>query len=359
MERSRVLGSIALVGLCGALVAGAGSALAGTAHRAGPARVAAQVLNPPPRAWHVIAGFSQALPTGNDNNESVNQFYPRTLTIYPGDSVVFTDNETNEPHTVTFAPDPMLRKLEDPRNDAFPKVIKGQQMLVLNPAKWFPSARGPLVETDSGAATHLLNCGLIGPAGTPNPQSCTVTFPHVGIYSYDCLLHSGIPGLPDMDGVIRVIPRPQPVQHTWTVWAGTGSSTDTLNGFFPSNLTIGVGDRVTWKSSGVHFHTVSFGMDPLKTPLFVPAGKGPNGPILAWNPQLFFPSVPKGGIYTGGVANSGVVGLTGNYANLPGQQFLTKPFTLTFTKPGVYTYYCLIHGPLMKGTITVLSGPTS
>jgi plastocyanin len=54
------------------------------------------------------------------------------------------------------------------------------------------------------------------------------------------------------------------------------------------------------------------------------------------------------------VASSGVVALTGNYANLPGQAFLKAPFTLTFTKPGVYKYYCLIH-PGMAGTITVLA----
>src|SRR5690349_1664046 len=262
-------GVVAALLVAGLIVAGA-PALAATQHASG-VRHAADTSMVAPTTWHVIAGFSQALPAGTGNNESVNQFYPRTLTIYPGDRVIFTDNEINEPHTVTFGPDSLLRPLEDPKNDAFPKVINGKQFLVLNPAKWFPSAPGPLVENDSGSATHLLNCGVIGPAGTPNPQSCTVTFPNVGAYAYDCLLHSGIPGLSDMDGVIKVIPRPQPVNHTWTVWAGTGTATDTLNGFSPAQLTIHVGDRVTWKSSGVHFHTVSFGIDPRTTPLFVPA----------------------------------------------------------------------------------------
>jgi plastocyanin len=352
MDKFRVRSGIVMGLLIAGLVINSGPARAVSLYARGAqaTRAAADM----PTTWHVIAGFTQALPADTGNNESVNQFYPRTLTIYPGDSVIFTNNEINEPHTVTFGPDALLRPLEDPKNDAFPKVINGKQFLVLNPAKWFASAPGPLVETDRGSATHLLNCGLIGPAGTPNPQSCTVTFPNVGTYAYDCLLHSGIPGLSDMDGVIKVIPRPQPVNHTWTVWAGTGTATDTFNGFFPSQLSIHAGDRVTWKSSGVHFHTVSFGIDPRTTPLFVPVGKGSQGPILAWNPVVFFPSLPKGGIYTGGVANSGVVTLTGNYANLPGQQFLKAPFTLTFPKPGVYTYYCLIHGPLMKGTITVL-----
>jgi plastocyanin len=355
MRRTHVVGGIGFLCLTGLLLAGAGSALAGAPRAAGTLHGAAQALNPAPRTWHVIAGFSQALPANNGNNESVNQFYPRTLTIYPGDKVVFTDNEVNEPHTVTFGPDALLRPLEDPRNAAFPRVINGRQVLVLNPKKWFPSAPGPLVETDTGAATHLLNCGLIGPAGTPNPQSCTVTFPHVGTYSYECLLHSGVPGNPDMDGVIKVTPRPQPVNRTWTVWAGPGTTTDALNGFVPSHLIIHVGDRVTWQSSGVHYHTVSFGLDPLKTPQVVPVGKDAHGaPIMAFNPRAFFPILPKNGVYLGGVASSGIVGLTGNYLNLPGQAFLKAPFTLRFGRPGTYTYYCLVHGPLMKGTITVL-----
>jgi plastocyanin len=34
--------------------------------------------------------------------------------------------------------------------------------------------------------------------------------------------------------------------------------------------------------------------------------------------------------------------------------FLKAPFTLKFGRPGVYRYYCLVHGPLMTGTITVV-----
>ena len=55
-------------------------------------------------------------------------------------------------------------------------------------------------------------------------QSCTVTFPNVGTYAYDCLFHSGIPGNADMDGVVKVIPRPHAVNHISTVWAATGTS---------------------------------------------------------------------------------------------------------------------------------------
>jgi hypothetical protein len=64
------------------------------------------------------------------------------------------------------------------------------------------------------------------------------------------------------------------------------------------------------------------------------------------------PIVPKNGLFAGGVVSSGIFGLGGNYANLPHQ--VKASFTLRFVRPGTYTYYCLVHGPLMKGTITVL-----
>jgi plastocyanin len=358
MKRAKTRGAIAAVCLLVLLAAGVGSARALTPRTRHAADAGAAMLNAMPRTWHVIAGYSQMLPSGNGNTEAVNQFYPRTLTIYQGDKVTWTVNAANEAHTVAFAPDPVLRHLEDPQVQGLLKTINGKQVFVVNPAVFFPSARGPLVETDAGSAKTLLNCGMIGPVGAPDPQSCTITFPNVGSYAYDCLFHSGIPGLPDMDGVIKVIPRPQPKNHTWTVWAGTGSSTDANDGFFPPNLTIAAGDSVVWKSGGVHFHTVSFGINPRTVPLVVPVGKDARGPILAFNPQLFNPIVPAGGIYSGGMASSGILGLQGNYMNLPGQKFVAQPFKLTFTKPGVYRYYCLVHAPLMVGTITVVPAAT-
>jgi hypothetical protein len=77
-----------------------------------------------PTTWHVIAGFSQALPAGTGNNESVNQFYPRTLTIYQGDRVTFTDHEINEPDTVTFGPDARLRPLVDAQRPSAPSSTR-------------------------------------------------------------------------------------------------------------------------------------------------------------------------------------------------------------------------------------------
>ena len=353
MTRTKIIQGIAASCLIGPLVAGGGSAWALT-QRVHHAQHSAEMTGAAPRTWHVIAGFSQLLPGQNDNREAVDQFYPRKLTIFPGDKVTWTINALNDAHTVTFAPDAMLRHLEDPQVQAPQKEVNGKTYLIANPAVFFPSSRGPLVETDSGSAKTLLNCGILGPGSAKEqPQTCTITFPNVGTYAYDCLLHSGIPGNEDMDGVIKVVPRPQPKDNTWMVMAGTGNAIDAQDGYFPEDLTIHVGDHVRWKAGGVHFHTVSFGVDPRKIPLFLPVGKTDQGPVLAWNPQVIDPIIPPDGMYSGGVASSGILGLEGNYMNLPGQKFTKTPFALTFVKPGVYTYYCLIH-PRMQGTISVL-----
>ena len=177
MKRRTIVEGVALVSVATILATGAGAAWAGAPHAT---RSAAQALNPAPRTWHVIAGFSQMLPRGNDSTQAVNQFYPRTLTIYAGDAVQWTVNAFDEPHTVTFGPDRLLRPLEDPQHQLVPQVVDGKQAMVFNPAVIFPSARGPLVEADAGSAKTLLNCGLIGPGVAPGPQSCTVRFPHVG-----------------------------------------------------------------------------------------------------------------------------------------------------------------------------------
>ena len=353
MTRTPIREALAFCGAAALLAAGVAALPAGGSPHARAAAQPFAALTPAPRIWRVIAGVSQALPVGNGSTESVNQFFPRHLTIHPGDTVIFTDNSANEPHTVTFGPDRLLRPLEDPRNQLLHRVVDGKTMVVFNPAVAFPSARGPLVETDGGAATRVLNCGLIGPAGAPTAQSCAVTFPHVGTYSYDCLLHSGVPGAEDMDGVITVVPRPQPDSGAWTIQAGTGAVPDANDGFAPDHLTVQAGDRVTWRSGGVLFHTVSFGIDPRATPLLVPVGHDAHGPILALNPRIVTPVLPPGGVYTGGVANSGIDHLAGNYVSAHGRQFVATPFTLTFAKPGVYHYHCLVH-PGMAGAITVL-----
>jgi hypothetical protein len=81
MPRTHVVGGIGLLCLAGLLLAGAGSVLAGAPRAAPTHHGAAQMLGPTPRTWRVIAGFTQILPPGNASTETVNQLYPRRLTM--------------------------------------------------------------------------------------------------------------------------------------------------------------------------------------------------------------------------------------------------------------------------------------
>jgi plastocyanin len=110
---------------------------------------------------------------------------------------------------------------------------------------------------------------------------------------------------------------------TWKVDTGAMSKDGVMAmAFFPNVITVDAGDTVNFTGAE---HTVTFpGSD----------GKVPS----ATDPAA---QMPAGGSTYDGTAftNSGI---------LDGQ----KPYTLQFTKPGVYPYYCLLH-PGMMGVVIV------
>jgi plastocyanin len=143
-----------------------------------------------------------------------------------------------------------------------------------------------------------------------------------------------------------------------------------INEFLPAQITAKVGQKVTWTVVGAH--TISFG---------VPAGTqqaaviaAPDGTYhgnqkaaapVGWAgfPQ---PPQPKPGATTTTTtappgppkaknADAGKWDGTGERSSglvlsFPGDNFVS--YSLTFTKPGTYTYLCLIH-PKMGGTVVV------
>jgi plastocyanin len=133
----------------------------------------------------------------------------------------------------------------------------------------------------------------------------------------------------------------------WSVKVGAQSSDASVqaNAFYNNNITIDVGDTVTWTWSADEIHTVTFLSGAPEPPLFN---------VIPGNPPQLQPNfpfvVPNGRTsYDGtGLANSGVFGF------VPG---LTT-FPLTFTKAGTYSYICIVHDG-MDGTVTVNQAGTA
>lgn len=293
--------------------------------------------------WHVLAGG------GTPDNAVANMaYYPSTITIDVGDSITWTVQ--GDAHTVSF--------------------LSGAPQ---------PSPLNPTATAPAGGTTYdgtgVVSSGLILPV--PGHNTYTLTFSKAGTFPYACLIHPG------MNGTVIVQPAGTPYPMTQAQYdaaaavasqqdlatgiaamnTATVTTTKNANGstdyhalagdaagkasimrFLPSTLTISVGDSVTWTNPDMmEPHTVTFAPD---------------------NQYPEFPSAkaitPAGGSTYDGTTftNSGLIVAKGIPAT-PGLPTTTS-YTLTFTKPGVYTYHCVIHDFLgMIGKIRVVSGPVA
>ncbi len=95
--------------------------------------------------------------------------------------------------------------------------------------------------------------------------------------------------------------------------------------FYPSALTVNVGDTVTWSFPSGEPHTVT---------LLGPKGGFPS------------PNDPTAPAPAGGTTYDGTTYTSSGFV------LLGKSYSLQFTQPGTYTFQCLLHGG-MAGTITV------
>ena len=144
---------------------------------------------------------------------------------------------------------------------------------------------------------------------------------------------------------------------------GVSKHADALS-FFPRNVTVHVGETVTWQFFG--FHTVTFPGTKRPYPFAVPTGKQPRiedaagqpfwwsgkAPLLVLSPLAL---LPQGGSTVSSpseTVSSGLMRILSAPANQP-----PAPYSLTFTKPGVYHYQCAVH-PTMHGSVIVLPSTT-
>jgi plastocyanin len=306
-----------------------------------------------------------------------NAFFPSTTKIHVGDSVSWSINGF---HTVSF-----LAAGQEPKGSFIPgtKLISG----VLDAASmpfWFDGKATTILNPEnalpSGGKTYngsgFLNSGTPSRGGPPAPF--VVKFTKIGTFTFFCLIHPG------MKGVVKVLPKsahvPTPASDraaasaqeaddivkarklgkvkppAATVLAGhDGSGPVTWLRFFPQNLKIKAGTTVNFKlSSQREVHTITFGPAAYTTAIektFVTPVPNPGGPpTLVLNPLGDHPSDPlplppyTGTNHGNGFEGSGV--LVGGGGPLP------SSVKITFTKPGVFNYECVIHEH-MDGKITV------
>ncbi len=311
-----------------------------------------------PTTWNMTVGQGQGQIAADD-------FFPEEVSVHQGDTIHFA-NPFAEPHTVTFVP----------AGTATPPLIipeaAGPPHLEINPLASNPTSSG------SGAVTfdnsQYFNSGLLMQGNTVD-----LTFPKQGTFKFICLIHPG------MSVTVSVVGAATPVQtqaqldadgkadsdqviangvsaasqikstkqqlpdgsYNWRVQAGGHANEADILEFNSPNVTINAGDTVTWTNPTDTPHTVTFAAgNPL--PNFIQPVPQPSGPPIL---ELSLGAVlPSGGPTFDGttLTSSGII----DTVDSP-----TNTYSLKFTKPGTYTYVCLIHEG-MTGTITV-AGATS
>lgn len=138
---------------------------------------------------------------------------------------------------------------------------------------------------------------------------------------------------------------PAPTEtRTWNVQVGQESADDAIQGmsFLPGTIWVNQGDTIRWVAVAGEIHTVTFLAQGHDLPPFNPG-----------DPTMLF---RQGGSSYDGVSyyNSGIL------TDAPDSGFPSSTsYSLTFGKTGDFTYYCLVHGMMMKGTVHVRSAGTA
>jgi plastocyanin len=340
---------------------------------AGPAAAAPSEANPV--TWTVLVGGESAVTMTSDGKMLASwefmRFYPDTITINEGDTIVWKLNSM-EPHTVTF-PKPG----DQPPALLIPEGGTSQRML-FNPLAAFPVG-GPNYD-----GTAFTGSGQLG--GDPqNPTQYKLTFTKAGTYSYVCTFHTMMTGKVIVQPAGSAYPKTQAQidadakallakdaaaaqsaepaaktvaaakagpngTSTYQVKVGYGDSTLAYMRFSPQNVTIRAGDSIEFVQGDAETpHTVTLvsgGQEPALV-LVEPQPSGP--PKLVANPVVLAPA--GGAVYSGkGYFNSGF--LQGTKSPAPGP----RSYTLAFDTPGTYEFFCVLHDNMgMSGIVTVLA----
>lgn len=304
-----------------------------------------------------------------------NAFYPKRTTIHAGDKVSFRIAGF---HNVLFAPKGTAAPALFVPNPAAPVAgakdaagadmwFNGQPSIAINPQVAGPTGK-KVVD-----GSELVGSGL--PLSGP-PKPLKLKFPKKGTYTVICSLHPGMKGAVVVKGKKARIPTKkqdakrikkqakdasklakklvagQGVPGGTTVKAGNDKKGVATLASFPASTSVKTGQAVTFTMSNksTESHNVAFAPEAYAKQL-AQSFLGPNG----LDPFTVYPSEPpatalvvNGTSHGNGFANTGILD---DDAATP----QPKSATVTFTKPGTYTYYCIVHGADMKGTVKVTS----
>jgi plastocyanin len=302
-----------------------------------------------------------------------NAFYPKRTEIHQGDKVAFNLLGF---HTITlpakgdqppalFALDPAtpVSGVKDAANVDF--WFNGNPSVGVNPAAAGP-AGGNVYD-----GTKLVGSGLPGD-GPPKPYK--VKFTKKGTYTVYCTLHPGMKGTIVVKGkkahittkkqdakrikkqskaaskLAKKLVAGQGVPSGLTVKAGNDKKGIAAIAFFPGTKSVKVGEQVkfTMSDKSTETHNIAFApqayAQELAQSFIGPAGIDPRSAYPSQPPGT--PLVVDGAVHGNGFVNTGMLD---DVKATP----LPKSAVVTFSKPGTYDYYCIVHGAEMKGQIEV------
>jgi plastocyanin len=295
------------------------------------------------QAWKVQVGVQT-----EDKGTQILAYLPNEIWIHTGDSITWTV-ATDEPHTVTF-------------------LTAGQ---VRNP--YTVGCPGTATSGGDEDGSSCVNSGVLA-----NGQGFSVTFPKPGNYKLVCLVHA------NMTSVVHVLDSSLSLPHYQDFYddqaadakkalssstehamhhdddssplgvtagvgeiAATGGGSNTLSvmRFMHQDKVVHVGETVEWTNSDpVTPHTITFGAEPAN-----PMPPSANVTVDPDGARHATVSLPSDIVHSGFIVASPQdrVGLAQSPAGV-------TRFRVTFTKPGVFKYKCVLHDNLgMLGEVTV------
>ncbi len=267
---------------------------------------------------------------------AINEFLPEHLTVHVGETVRWSF-PWHEPHSVTFG----IAESGAPPSTPSPATHSGQPFLSSD-LTFGPGKSYDIRFTTAG--TFAYNCyihpGMVGtvtvvPAGAIADSQQSADLRAAAEYRHDIEEIRAI-AVDLANKPVPTVSRPDATTAHLLKIAGETAHGD-VQQFFPATISVRQGDTITWRSVVHTPHTVTFGPFPA----------GPVGPD---NPLIAEPAIP-GATYEGsGYWNSGVIGI-----DWPAG----IDFSVTFSRPGNFRYYCTLHESQgMVGIVTVL-GPAA